>query len=362
MNLKVAVVGCGKIADAHVEEIQKMDNVRLVGLCDLEILMAEQLAKRRNVAAYYDDLDALLEKESPDVVHITTPPQSHLQLATKAMDAGCHVYVEKPLALNYSDAQDIVRHAETHDKKLTVGYSFAFDPVALAMRELVREGVLGEPIHVESFFGYNLSGAFGTAILADSTHWVHHLPGKLFHNNIDHMLNKITEFIDDEKPRITAFGSKRREVVYGDVRDELLDELRVFIQGEKTSAYGTFTSHVNPVAHYARIYGTENILHVDYTIRTVTLERGAKLPSAIGRILPAFGSGWGYHKEGWKNVFRFAQSKFHFFAGMHRLISDFYGSITDGKPLPISHRDMLRTAAFMDEIFLQLKQQREDAR
>jgi predicted dehydrogenase len=361
MALKVAVVGCGKIADGHVGEILKMANATLVGLCDLEILMAEQLAKRHKVERYYDDLDEMLEKESPDVVHITTPPQVHLPLAVKLMDAGCHVYVEKPIALNYNDAEQIVRHAEKTGKKLTVGHSFAFDPPALVMRELVREGVLGDPVHVESYFGYNLAGPFGAAILGDNTHWVHSLPGKLFHNNIDHMLNKITEFVDDEKPEINAYGSKRREESYGDVRDELMDELRVYIEGKKTTAYGTFTSHVKPVSHYARIYGTKNILHVDYNIRTVTLEHGATLPSAIGRLLPAFGSGWGYHKEGWKNVFRFARSRFHFFAGMNRLISDFYASIIEGKPLPISPRDMLRIAAFMEEIFSQLNQQKEDA-
>jgi predicted dehydrogenase len=258
MSLRVAVVGCGKIADGHVGEILKMDNVHLVGVCDLEILMAEQLAKRHKVEKYYDNFEELLEKESPDVVHITTPPQVHLPLAVKAMDAGCHVYVEKPIALNYADAEAIVRHAEKTDKKLTVGHSFAFDPPALVVRELMARGVLGDPVHVESYFGYNLAGPFGAAILGDNTHWVHQLPGKLFHNNIDHMLNKITEFVDDEKPEITAFGNKRREGSYGDVRDELLDELRVLIRGEKTTGYGTFTSHVKPVSHYARIYGTHS--------------------------------------------------------------------------------------------------------
>ncbi len=361
MTLKVAVVGCGKIADGHVGEILKIETARLVGVCDLEILMAEQLARRHGVENYYDDLDELLEKQSPDVLHITTPPQVHLPLAVKAMDAGCHVYVEKPIALNYRDAEQIVQHAEKTGKKLTVGYSFAFDPPALVMRELVRQGVLGDPVHVESYFGYNLAGPFGTAILGDNTHWVHSLPGKLFHNNIDHMLNKITEFVEDDRPKIKAYGGKRREHSYGDVRDELLDELRVYIEGKQTTAYGTFTSHVKPVCHYARIYGTKNVLHVDYNIRTVTMEHGATLPSAIGRLLPAFGSGWGYQKEGWKNVFRFARSKFHFFAGMNRLMTDFYASITDGEPLPISYRDILRIAAFMEEIFAQLNQAKEDA-
>lgn len=361
MALKVAVLGCGKIADAHVEEIQKIAGASLVAVCDKELLMAEQLAKRFEVPAYYDDFAQLLDKEAPDVVHITTPPQVHVPLAIQAIDAGCHVYVEKPLALNLGDAQRLVRYAQEHAKKLTVGHSFAFDPPAMAMRELVNAGVLGDPVHVESVFGYNLGGPFGKAILADSAHWVHQLPGKLFQNNIDHMINKITEFIPDEKPAIHAFGEKRRDTVHHDVRDEMLDELRVVILGEKTTGYGTFSSHVKPVPHYARVFGTKNIIHVDYNIRTVTLEHGAKLPSAIGRVLPAFGSGWEFHKEGWKNVFRFARSRLHFFAGMNHLISKFYASVVDDEPPPISYRDMLRITAFIDEIFLQLQQKPGEA-
>ena len=81
MTLKVAIVGCGKIADGHIEEIQKMPAAaRVVAVADLELLMAEQIATRYGIPAFYDDLDRLLEKERPDVVHITTPPPSHFRL------------------------------------------------------------------------------------------------------------------------------------------------------------------------------------------------------------------------------------------------------------------------------------------
>src|SRR3990172_2839633 len=113
MPLKVALVGCGKIADGHVEEIQKMPGLaRVVGVCDRELLMAEQMATRYGLPAYYDSYDKMLAVEKPDVVHITTPPQSHVPLARAAIDAGCHVYVEKPLTLGHADSRALVAHAE----------------------------------------------------------------------------------------------------------------------------------------------------------------------------------------------------------------------------------------------------------
>ncbi len=353
-KLKIAVVGCGQIADGHISEIEKLENAEVTSLCDREPLMAEQAAVRHGISRYYRHFEALLEKERPDVVHITTPPDSHLPLAMQAIDAGCHVYVEKPLTPSYQETVKLIAHAEEKNRKLTVGHIYYFDPPALELRELVEKGVIGEPVHVESFYGYNLAGPFGKAILGDGKHWVHRLPGKLFHNNIDHLLNKVTEFVDDERPMVMAHGEVRRTTRFGDVRDTMPDELRIMIQGHSTSAYATFSSHIKPTAHFLRLYGTKNIAHADFVSRTLVLEREPTLPSAIGRVLPAFGMAREYRRAGWRNVGRFLRSDFHFFYGMKELISRFYASILDDAPLPIPYRDILRLGWIMEEIFRQL--------
>jgi predicted dehydrogenase len=124
MSLKVVLVGCGKIADGHIEEIMKMpERARVVAVCDREGLMAEQIAVRYGIPRFYDRYEAMLAEESPDVVHVTTPPQSHLRLASAAIDAGCHVYVEKPLCLNGADTRALLDHAERARRKLTIGYT-----------------------------------------------------------------------------------------------------------------------------------------------------------------------------------------------------------------------------------------------
>ena len=354
MSLKIALVGCGKIADGHIEEIRKMpEKASVVAVCDLEILMAEQVAERYGVPAHYHDLDQMLSKERPDVVHITTPPQSHLPIAKAAIDAGCHVYVEKPLALNAGDARVLVEYAEGADRKLTVGYSYLFDPPAVELREMVDEGKLGEIVHVESFFGYNLAGPFGAAIMGDAGHWVHRLPGKLIQNNIDHILYRLAEFIPDDDPRIVAVGSRRRDKRYEDVRDELIDELRIVVQGDRVTGYGTFSSHAKPVGNFLRVYGTRNTAHIDFTMRTVAMEPTSTLPGAFGRLVPAFTHALQYFRQGRRNLRRFRKADFHYFSGLNTLISRYYDSILADGPLPIPHRDILRIAAMMDEIIRQ---------
>ena len=117
--LRVAIVGCGKIADAHAAQIQRIEGCEIVGVCDREPLMAKQLCERFPAGRPYANLEELLDQAKPDVVHITTPPSSHFDVATLCLNWGCHVYVEKPFVLNADDARQLIELAESRGRRLT---------------------------------------------------------------------------------------------------------------------------------------------------------------------------------------------------------------------------------------------------
>ena len=100
--------------------------------------------------------------------------------------------------------------------------------------------------------------------------------------------------------------------------------------------------------------GQKNIIEMDFNSRTVIVDSGVTLPSAIGRLAAGFLKARAYKKSAWQNVKKFMKNDFHFFSGMNHLISSFYKSIADNEPLPVSTRDMLRIAWIMDEIFNQI--------
>ena len=352
VRLDVALVGCGKAADQHVSEIRKLKNAQVVSVCDLELLMAEQLAIRYGVREHYSDFDRMLQQVKPDVVHITAPPQSHLSLAKKALEAGCHILVEKPLALNHEEGACLIDHVARCNRKMTIGYTYYFDPIARAMRMMIQEGVLGEIVHVESFLGYDLSGRFGEPILADRMHWVRQLPGGLLQNILDHLLNKITEFIIEERPAICSHAWQMGK---GNANLGLPDELRVMVSGQTTSAYATFSSHARPLAHYLTIFGTKNTMHLDFMSGTMTFSVSSTLPGSIGRLSGTFGQAWQYFREGGRNVIRFTRSRYHYLEGLNFLLNSFYDSIIRDTPVPIPYTEMLRVSAMMDELFEQLR-------
>src|SRR6516164_9663834 len=106
--LKVAIVGCGKIADSHAAQIARIRDCEIVAVCDRELLMARQLSERFAIRSNYSDLEVLLKECKPDVVHITTPPESHFKLAKCCLESGTHVYVEKPFTLYEHEAQKLI--------------------------------------------------------------------------------------------------------------------------------------------------------------------------------------------------------------------------------------------------------------
>ncbi len=354
-SLRVAIVGCGKIADDHAETLGFMDGVEVVACCDLTYLMAEQLATRFEIDGVYDDFDRLLAEQKPDVVHITTPPQSHLPLAVAAMEAGAHVWVEKPLAMDSDEVAVMTETARRTGRKLTVGHSYWFDTPALDLRQLVADGRIGEVIHVESWYGYDLDGAYGKAIMSSPDNWVHHLPGKLFQNNVDHLFNKIMEFLPSDDPLIQATAFRRHQRVYGDIRDDLQDELRVYLSDPTgPTAYATFSSAAAPRGHWVRVYGTAGTATADFNLRTVEMAGGISLPTNLGRLLPSISRVGAAARQAITNTGRFASAEFHYFAGFRRLLDGFYHSIRTDGPEPIPLADMERMTMIQDRIWQQL--------
>ena len=180
------------------------------------------------------------------------------------------------------------------------------------------------------------------------------LPGRLFHNIIDHPLSKIVEFLADDEPEVQAVAYSLRPGRFGDARDDLHDELRVMLRGTRVSAYCTVSSHIRPVGQSVRVHGTRASIAVDYRVRTVTPELTVKLPSAIGRIVPAFEQAAAFFAQGARNAVRFARADFQFFAGLQEQLRRFYDACDGGADVPISYREIIRVCSIMDEIWRQI--------
>jgi predicted dehydrogenase len=357
--LKVVIVGCGKIADSHVLAIQRIKGCEIVAVCDQEPLMARQLYERFPIKRHFSDLTNLLNEARPDVVHITTPPQSHFDIAKLCLESGCHVYVEKPFTLYEEEAKTLIALARERQRKITVGHDDQFGHAARRMRGLVQSGYLGgEPVHMESHYCYGLGeSSYATALLGDKRHWVRRLPGKLLQNVISHGLARIAEFLKSESPHVIAYGFVS-PLLKSQAETEIVDELRVIIcDEERTTAYFTFSSQMRPSLHQFCIYGPKNGLVLDHDQETLIKLRGARFASYAEKFIPPVMIAKQYLGNLSSNFRAFVTNDFHMKSGMKYLIESFYRSITEGSSVPIPYREILLTARMMDAIFAQLNEQ-----
>jgi predicted dehydrogenase len=357
--LKVAIVGCGKIADGHASQIGRIQGCELVGVCDREPLMARQLYERFPVKRWFSSLTELLSEAKPDVVHIATPPQSHFDIAKLCLEWGCHVYVEKPFTRDEPEARELLRLADSRGLKITAGHDDQFSHAARRMRALVQSGYLGgAPLHMESYYGYELGRTgYARALLGDKTHWVRGLPGKLLQNVISHGIARIAEFLTSDSPKVMAYGFVSpflKELG----ENEIIDELRVIIsEEERATAYFTFSSQMRPSLHQFRIYGPKNGLILDQDEHTLIRLRGARYKSYLEKFIPPVTMAKQQIANLATNLGKFLARDFHMKSGMKYLIESFYRSIDEGAPEPIPHREILLTTRIMDAIFAQLDAQ-----
>jgi predicted dehydrogenase len=358
--LKVAIVGCGKIADDHASQIRRIPGCEIVGVCDREFLMAKQLAERFRVKRFFTDLAALFDQCHPDVVHITTPPQSHFELAKQCLQQGCHAYVEKPFTVHTKEAEDLIRLAERRDLRITVGHDDQFRHAARRMRDLVRGGYLGgAPVHMESYYCYEIAQGYAKALLSNGQHWVRNLPGGLLQNVISHGIARIAEFLATDRPQVIAYGFVS-PFLKGRGEDDIVDELRVIVCDEgRTTAYFTFSSQMRPSLHQFRLYGPANGLVLDPDNETLILLRGRRYKSYLEQFVPPVTFAKQYAGNLARNLRSFLNADFHAKSGMKHLIESFYRSIVDNLPAPIPYREILLTSVIMDAIFAQINRRRE---
>jgi predicted dehydrogenase len=357
--LKVAIVGCGKIADAHAAQIQRIAGCEIVGVCDKEPLMAQQLYERFPVKACFSELSEMLTAARPDVVHVTTPPASHFDLARFCLERGCHVYVEKPFTLHAEETERLIALANDRSLKLTVGHDDQFSHVARRMRRVIESGYLGgRPVHMESSYCYDLGDGYARALLGDGQHWVRRLPGKLLHNIISHGIARIAEHLDTDRPHVIAHGFVSPRLRSLGER-EIVDELRVIVDdGGGTTAYFTFSSQMRPTLHQFRIYGPKNGLVLDQDQETLIKMSGARFKSYGEKFAPPVLLAEQHLGNLMTNMRAFLRRDFHMKSGMKYLIESFYRAIAEGAADPIPTREILLTSRIMDAIFEQLEPQR----
>jgi predicted dehydrogenase len=143
-KIKVLIVGCGHMGASHARAYNKIDDFEIVGVVSRGSESRGKLARELGIKAQFDDYNEALAVTRPDAVSINTYPGTHCEYAIKAMEAGAHVFLEKPIGTTVEEAEKVVAAAKNTGRKLVVGYILRHHPSWIKFIEVAR--TLGKPL------------------------------------------------------------------------------------------------------------------------------------------------------------------------------------------------------------------------
>jgi predicted dehydrogenase len=142
--VRVGVIGLGYWGPNLARNLQELPETELAALCDLSPERLTEIGRRYPGATQHASLEAMLGDPDVEAVAIATPVMTHHRIATAALRAGKHVFVEKPLAASTAEAVNMIALAEREGLVLMPGHTFLYSPPVRAVKSLIESGELGE--------------------------------------------------------------------------------------------------------------------------------------------------------------------------------------------------------------------------
>lgn len=274
--LKVGVIGCGYWGPNLIRNFTQLSRSEVVRVADLDEARLNYIKGLYPATDVTTDYQDIISDENIDIVAVATPVQTHYKFASEALNAGKHVFVEKPITASAKDAEHLIRLAEKNHRKLMVGHTFIYTSAVRRMKEIIDSGELGDIYYINSqrlnlgLFQQDINVVWDLAphdisiilyLLGKEPHTVSAVGASHINPSIDdvavvtlHFNSTLLAFIQtswldpDKIRRMTVVGSKKM-MVFDDV--EPTEKIRIYDKGvEMPKHYDTFAEF-----HYSYKYG-----------------------------------------------------------------------------------------------------------
>ncbi len=337
-KLKVAVIGCGRMGLHHVKAITVVGVADLIAVADP---YADEAAIRPSLpesVRFFRDPAALLRETKPDIVHIVTPPDTHVDMARLVLEHGAHVYVEKPFTLTSSSAQEILQLARAKGLQVCAGHQVLFQHSGRHYRD--DFATLKDIVQVDSYFSFKTVRRVSGGLMS---------PVEQLNDILPHPVYLMLDALEAAAPDA---GNTPCELRALEVDAD--GEVRALLRRGKILASLTVTLRGRPIESWLRVTGTNGSIHADFVLSGITRLLGPGA-SAISAVFNPFIRARQIAFGTIANVYRMLTRKHKSYAGLAELIEAFHRDVTEGRVSPVSSYAIAETVRLCELIGKQLE-------
>jgi predicted dehydrogenase/nucleoside-diphosphate-sugar epimerase len=341
---RVGLVGAGNISEHHAYALQDLPGCELLGFVDLDRDRAQAAAERHGARAF-ESLEALVDAGAT-VIHVLTPPSSHAEMALKALEHGCHVLIEKPLAEDVGDCRAVEELAREKGLVASVNHSLLYDPQIVRALDAVRTGKLGRIVSVDILRGSEYP-PFEGGVLPPQ----YKSAGYPFRDLGVHCLYLMQELLGPIEHVEAAYQS------LGGDPNLAFDEWRALVTCRDGLGQFQLSWNAKPIQSQLVIHGTEGILRVDLFAMFHATRSTTPLPKAAERVINTVTDSVQPLVDLPRGVWKFARKEIKAFQGLRNLIAEFYRRLDEGLPPPVTIEDATVVVDWVERV----ARQAEDA-
>lgn len=331
---KVGVLGAGFISSHHIRALQAIRDVRIVAVCDTGYQQAVRTQQQWGIEQGFHSLSDMLQACELDVVHVLLPPPLHAEAAISCMEAGCHVFVEKPAAVSVAECENMRNSAAVLGRTVGVNHNARYHPVFRRLTQEIRKCRLGEIQHVTTF----LNVPWRQLSAGQHHHWVFEKPGNIIFEQAPHPLSQIL-FLLGNTTKTSCLASGRTSLRSGVA---FYDTWQISLLCERGSAQCFLSFEKGFSESWFHVIGEDGAALLDLHRNTMRLTEKTRFLEPVDHFLDAIRNGGRMVQDGVRNFWRYAAGfvglrspQDPFRISMRDSIGEFYESVHRNASPPV---------------------------
>jgi len=334
---RAGLVGAGYISEYHIAALKRLKDVEIAGIADVDQARASATAEKFKLRAC-PSLAALREAGA-NVIHVLTPPHTHADVALQALDLGCHVLVEKPLAVDVADCDRIEKKAAEKNLRVCVNHSLLHDPQVKRALDFVKSGKLGNIVSMDILRSSNYPPYAGGPLPPQ-----YRTAGYPFRDLGVHALYLFEAFLGPIENVQADWKS------LGGEPNLAFDEWRAQVRCRDGLGQFQLSWNTRPLQSQIILHGTRGVLRVDLFLMFHALRASTPLPKAAERVINAFTDSFQPMIDVPKGVLGYIRKKVLPYHGLQDLVATFYKSLDTCGSVPVSVTDARRVVEWTERI------------